>query len=107
MPRSALLIPFAALGLVACAHDGHHRAYEGALRGPGVANLDDWLKGTSEGRAVVTLGWREAARGYVSEDVSHRANIWFRRYADRDRDMIVTDEEIRTALVAAAGRHAR
>jgi hypothetical protein len=56
---------------------------------------------------VVTLGFRDAAGGVVSEDVAHRANIWFRCYADRDRDMIVTDPEIRTALVAAAGRYVR
>ena len=80
---------------------------DGALSGPGVEILDDWLKETAEGRAIVTLGFRDAGHGAVSEDVAHRANIWFRRYADRDRDMIITDPEIRTALVAAAGRYFR
>jgi hypothetical protein len=56
---------------------------------------------------VVTLGFREAGEGFVSEDVAHRANIWFRRYADEDRDMRITDPEIRTALVQAAGRYLR
>jgi hypothetical protein len=116
MRRSACLILLAALGLSACGQDRHHRVgfiseppapHDGELRGPGVAILDDWLKETREGRAVVTLGWSEAHAGFVSEDVAHRANIWFRRYADRDRDMIVTDEEIRTALVAATGRYVR
>lgn len=81
------------------------RPYEGALTGPGLAILDDWLKETPEGRAIVTLGFRDAGGGAISEDVAHRANIWFRRYADHDRDMILTDVEIRTALVAAAGRY--
>lgn len=83
------------------------RPYEGELRGPGLATLDPWLLETPEGRAVVTLGFREAAEGFVSEDTAHRANIWFRRYADHDRDMRITDPEIRTALVAAAGRYLR
>ena len=83
------------------------RPYEGELRGPGVEILDDWLKETREGQAVVTLGFRDAGAGFVSEDVAHRANIWFRRYADHDRDMVITDPEIRTALVAAAGRYVR
>jgi len=83
------------------------RPYQGELTGPGVEILDDWLKETAEGRAVVTLGFRDAGDGDVSEDVAHRANIWFRRYADGDRDMILTDPEIRTALVAAAGRYLR
>ncbi|HWT11353.1 MAG TPA: hypothetical protein VN231_01220 [Allosphingosinicella sp.] len=86
---------------------GQRRAYGGDLHGPGLAILDPWLKETAEGRAVVTLGFREAARGFVSEDVAHRANIWFRRYADTDCDMRITDPEIRTALVAAAGRYLR
>ena len=87
--------------------DGPRRVHSGELRGPGVATLDPWLRETREGRAVVTLGFREAARGFVSEDVAHRANIWFRRYADENSDMRITDPEIRTALVAAAGRYLR
>ena len=107
--------------LSGCAHypDDRELAYEGRdwagspgpsggeLRGPGVEILDRWLSETVEGRAIVTLGFRDAARGYVSEDVGHRANIWFRRYADENRDMKVTDPEIRTALVTAAGRYLR
>jgi hypothetical protein len=81
--------------------------FAGELAGPGLAILDDWLKETPEGRALVTLGFSDAGRGMVSEDTAHRANIWFRRYADQDRDMTLTDVEIRTALVAAAGRYLR
>jgi hypothetical protein len=118
----------AALGLAACAHDdfrgwpgyaaphspyvyagrtwAERRLYSGELRGPGVAMLDPWLRETREGRAIVTLGFHAAAEGFVSEEIADRANIWFRHYADSDRDMRITDPEIRTALVAAAGRFA-
>ncbi len=116
------------LGLAACAHDDFHdapgyapygayayagqawadrRPYQGELRGPGVAMLDPWLRETAEGRAIVTLGFHAAAEGHVSEAIADRANIWFRHYADGDRDMRITDPEIRTALVAAAGRFVR
>jgi hypothetical protein len=87
--------------------DGPRPGHAGDLDGPGHRLLDPWLKETPEGRAIVTLGFRDAARGHVSEDVAHRANIWFRRYADHDGDMRITDPEIRTALVAAAGRYLR
>jgi hypothetical protein len=81
--------------------------HTGPLTGPGVGVLDDWLRDTTEGRAIVTLGFHDAAEGMVSEDVAQRANIWFRYYADHNRDMTITDEEIRTALVSAAGRYVR
>jgi len=102
--------------LSGCATTGRHgysghewneprQPYGGELTGPGVALLDPWLLDTAEGRAVVTLGFSEAANGFVSEDVANRANIWFRRYADENCDMQITDPEIRTALVTAAGRY--
>ncbi len=81
--------------------------YAGELSGPGVETLDEWLRDTTEGRAIVTLGFHDAAEGVISEDVAHRANIWFRHYADNNRDMTITDDEIRTALVSAAGRYVR
>ena len=86
---------------------GERQPYRGELQGPGIALLDPWLLETEEGRAVVTLGFYDAAEGYVSEAIAHRANIWFRRYADHDGDQRITDPEIRTALVAAAGRYLR
>lgn len=125
MRRCALVMTLATCALSGCmsgdyrnggperayAYDGREwageprRPYEGELHGPGVEILDDWLKETREGQAIVTLGFRDAGEGLVSEDVAHRANVWFRRYADQDRDMTITDPEIRTALVAAAGRY--
>jgi hypothetical protein len=126
MRPSICLILVSASTLSACAYDDGHgwreggyayhgrhyggparRAYEGELHGPGVGQLDEWLKGTREGQAIVTLGFREAGYGYVSEEVADRANIWFRLYADQNHDMVITDPEIRTALVAAAGPYLR
>ncbi len=86
-------------------HPSAPRPHLGELSGPGVEILDEWLRDTDEGRAILSLGWREARRGEISEDIAHRANIWFRRYADQDRDMVLTDPEIRIALVAAAAPH--
>jgi hypothetical protein len=79
--------------------------FEGELTGPGLAQLDDWLKDTPEGRAIVTLGFSDAAGGVISAETADRANIWFRRYADTNHDMTITDPEIRTALVAGARRY--
>jgi hypothetical protein len=73
----------------------------GALRGPGVELLDPWLAETEEGQAMLRAGWRSARRGWVDEEVAVRANRWFRRYADANRDYCLTDDEIRHALVWA------
>ena len=81
---------------------GASEPYRGELRGPGVAILDRWLLETREGREIVTLGFSDAVDGEVSEDVAHRANIWFRRHADSNRDMRITDPEIRAALANSA-----
>jgi hypothetical protein len=75
-----------------------------AFSGGGAALLDPWLAQTKEGRTVVSLGFDEGRRGHISAETAHRANAWFRRYADQDRDLRLTDQEIRLALVQAAGR---
>jgi len=93
------------LGYQASAGQTQHQPYTGELSGLGVAMLDEWLRDTPEGRSIVTMGFREAAEGIISEDVAHRANLWFRHYADYNRDMTLTDDEIRSALVSA-GRYA-
>jgi hypothetical protein len=72
------------------------------LQGPGSQMLDPWLALTQEGRDILARGFQAGRDGYVSEDVAHRAIIWFRRHADHDRDMRLTDEEIRIALAHAA-----
>ena len=43
----------------------------------------------------------------ISEATADRANIWFRRYADTNRDLVLTDPEIRIALVTASRRYLR
>jgi hypothetical protein len=85
------------------AYAGWSRAPE-AFSGNGAPLLDPWLAQTEEGRAVVGMGFDEGRRGRISAETAHRANSWFRRYADQDRDMRLTDEEIRLALVQAGGR---
>ncbi|HEX8654843.1 MAG TPA: hypothetical protein VF693_06445 [Allosphingosinicella sp.] len=74
----------------------------GDLRGPGVDILDPWLVETPEGRQIVRSGWRSARRGRVDVQTAERANIWFRRHADADRDLCLTDVEIRSALAQSA-----
>jgi hypothetical protein len=73
----------------------------GDFRGPGAEVLDPWLAETREGWFIVTRGFRDGAEGYVSDEVAVRANTWFRRFADANRDMRLTDEEIRRALAWA------
>lgn len=77
----------------------------GPFDGPGADLLDPWLAETEEGAIIVRAGWSGARDGWIDEEVAERANAWFRRYADHDRDMCLTDAEIRTALVAASRDH--
>ena len=81
--------------------DFDRRGGHGDFRGPGAEVLDPWLAETREGWFIVTRGFSEAAEGFVSDEIAVRANTWFRRFADADRDMRLTDEEIRRALAWA------
>lgn len=72
------------------------------VQGPGARMLDPWLALTAEGRDILALGFSADRSGYISEELADRANGWFRRYADSNRDMRLTDEEIRLALVQAS-----
>lgn len=73
-----------------------------AFGGEGGDMLDPWLACTDEGRDLVrTLFDRD---GRIDAATADKANIWFRRYADHDRDLCLTDPEIRGALVTHA-RH--
>ena len=98
-----------ALGVTSCAYYedyelqrgyGDYR-YEGRQFGrrDGGSVLDPWLANTSEGRNIVATGF---SNGPLTAEMASRANSWFRRYADTDRDLRLTDEEIRVALVQAA-----
>lgn len=124
------LIFAAAAGLGGCASDYGHFGYAGDWYGPGpdyvgadyraadapygpapaapaffggegAGLLDPWLAFTPEGREVVVTGFG-GGDGRISARTADRANIWFRRYADTNRDMALTDAEIRVALVEAA-----
>lgn len=72
------------------------------LEGPGAEILDPWLARTPEGQDIVALGFNAGANRAISREMADRANVWFRRYADQDRDMRLTDEEIRIALAHAS-----
>lgn len=127
--RLSLVAGLSALGAAGCAYDmndyddyGYGRAGDapygdyryqgrdwaggdtrfGGFSGPGADILDPWLARTREGRDIVTLGFQDAAEGHLDAELAHRINIWFRRYADTDRDLRLTDAEIRVALVQAA-----
>ena len=78
--------------------------------GAGADLLDPWLAETDEGRAMVRAGWRDARDGRIGRETAHRANVWFRRHADANDDMCLTDLEIRGALAWGAqhiSRHRR
>ena len=101
-----------ALGVTSCAYYDDYgtqtaRGYGdygydgGAYTGRRGQLLDPWLASTAEGQQIVRMGFADPG-GHISEESAHRANIWFRRYADTDRDLRLTDEEIRIALVQAA-----
>jgi hypothetical protein len=103
-----MLVLGAALAASGCAYDGYGDGvadyrYDGADYGSlAESGLDPWLEETEEGRAILMDGFTGESGGIVDEEVADRANIWFRRYADTDADMRLTDEEIRVALVQAA-----
>jgi hypothetical protein len=75
-----------------------------AFTGGGATLLDPWLAQTDKGRAVVTAAFDEGRPGHISAETAHRANAWFRRYADRNHDLSLSDQEIRTALLQAGTR---
>jgi len=124
MRRGVIAVLFTtALGVSACAYYDEYAmaaprgygpyGYQGAAYGPsggpayftgsGAAVLDPWLADTPEGRQFVGTRFDARRDGRISAEAAHQANIWFRRYADVNRDMQLTDEEIRLALVQASG----
>jgi hypothetical protein len=78
----------------------------GFFRGSGGGLLDPWLACTQEGQGIVRAGFDRGKNRRISEATAERANIWFRRHADTDRDLRLTDPEVRIALVNGA-RHLR
>ena len=70
----------------------------GTFTGSGGDMLDPWLACTGEGEDLVRVMF-SGRDGRIDEATADRANIWFRRHADTDRDMRLTDPEIKAALV--------
>ena len=113
----------AALSMAACAtyydddrgygrggYGGYHyegRDYQrignrcGFFHGSGGDRLDPWLACTHEGQEIIRRGFDEGQNRRISRNTADRANVWFRRHADRNRDMRLTDREIRIALTDA------
>lgn len=86
------------------------QAYAGAsapaaFTGDGADRLDPWLTATPEGRRLVSTRFDARRDGRIGAETAEIANGWFRRHADADRDMRLTDAEIRVAL-AQAGQSA-
>lgn len=83
--------------------EGKGAYYDGGRYGPrgiggaGGNRLDPWLSDTKGGERFVRLKFERAGR--IRAATARRANIWFRRYADTNRDLRLTDPEIRIALV--------
>jgi hypothetical protein len=119
MRMAAILTLFAsALGMAACAtyYDGGYRggSYDyvgsdfdrpgngcGFFAGPGGGKLDPWLACTPEGQGIVRDGFDSDRDRRLSSATAERANIWFRRHADSNGDMRLTDGEVRMGLVNA------
>lgn len=60
--------------------------------------LDPWLADTWEGRTFVRQHYHVTRWNTIDEDDAENANVFFRRWADHNRDYRLTDAEIRTAL---------
>jgi hypothetical protein len=105
-----LAVPFLALlAATACAHDPYRYGsyddgygYEGDdWAGRDLDDLfrpDPWLVDTREGQVILERSIGEVSHPEAVRDL----NIRFRRFADTDRDMRLTDFEIRLALVRCA-----
>ena len=104
MRRLALTL-LLSLAATACATDrygydgyGYHGDEWAGRYEQDPSRLDPWLEETEEGRVIVerSMGGRFDPRAV--RDV----NIRFRFFADTNRDMRLTDREIRLALVRCA-----
>jgi hypothetical protein len=73
-----------------------------AFQGSGGDRLDPWLACTQEGQDFLRGRYDSDSDHRINDGTADEANIWFRRHADTDRDMQLTDAEIRAALVNAA-----
>lgn len=88
------------------APDGSYPVYNGGrygeygVGGDGAGHLDPWLNGTQQGQRLILGFFDRNYNGRIGIDRAGEANRWFRRFADRDHDLRVTDHEINRALIA-------
>lgn len=86
--------------------DGSYAVYAGGrygeygVGGDGAKHLDPWLNGTQPGQRLILAFFDRNYNGRIGIDRAGEANRWFRRFADRDHDLRVTDDEINRGLVA-------
>ena len=115
MRKSSFALLLATLALAGCASDRDRHGYGdyryggseydrlgndcGTFRGTGGRLLDPWLACTGEGEDLVRYMFDRDHDGRIGRKTADRANIWFRRHADTDRNMRLTDPEIKAALV--------
>jgi hypothetical protein len=87
------------------APDGTYAVYAGGrygeygVGGKGAKLLDPWLSGTQPGQRLVLAFFDHNYNGRIGPDRAGEANRWFRRFADRDHDLRITDNEINRGLV--------
>lgn len=88
------------------APDGSYPVYAGGhfgeygVGGDGARHLDPWLNGTQPGQRLILAFFDRNYNGRIGVDRAGEANRWFRRFADRDHDLRVTDDEINRGLIA-------
>ena len=112
MPPFRIFATVAPLALVAgCAtyddrgyggSDGYPSYQGGQYGGTGARDLDPWLGGSRAGQALVLARFDRNDNGEIGSDRAREANAWFRRYADRDHDLRLTDREIDAGLQRVA-----
>ena len=71
----------------------------GFFAGAGGELLDPWLACVREGQQLVRDRYDRDQDRRIDAETADEANVWFRFHADHNRDMRLTDAEIRAALV--------
>jgi len=117
MPPFRIFATVAPLALVAGCATYDDRGYGGSdgypsyqggqyggtgVGGTGARDLDPWLGGSRAGQALVLARFDRNDNGEIGSDRAREANAWFRRYADRDHDLRLTDREIDAGLQRVA-----
>jgi hypothetical protein len=73
------------------------------IGGDGARKLDPWLAGTEAGNRLILVRFDRNRNQRIGTGRARQANTWFRRFADYDRDMRLTDAEISRGLGEVAG----